>query len=140
VLNARTYNQTAVGTFGQALPALTAADALLPGEVGYLAQLRGTADFRSNIGGVNLGSGDSVALVAIELHDATGAQIGNTLTLTLPPGQWRQFNDVFALSNAGSRDTAFATVRLTAGDAAWVYGSLIDARTGDPTTIVVTRR
>ena len=48
LLTARTFNQSAGGTYGQALPAVTAADALLPGEIGYLPQLRGTADKRQD--------------------------------------------------------------------------------------------
>ena len=120
------------------MPALTAADALAPGEVGVLPQLRQSTGFRTNIGAVNLGAGS--ATLRVKLYRADGVQVGGDVSLSVPAGEWRQSNDVFSASGAGDQDVAFATVELTAGDAVWAYASLVDNRTGDPTTIAVAKR
>ena len=137
-VTARTFNQTADGTYGQSLPALTAADALTAGDVGVLPQLRKSVDFRTNIGAVNLGASNTT--LRIRLFGATGDQVGSDLSLSVPPDKWRQINDVFIVSGAGNQEVAFATVEVIGGEAVWAYGSLIDARTGDPTTIAVMKR
>ncbi len=58
------------------------------------------------------------------------------MTQTVQPSAWRQVNDVFATAGAGSRHWAFATVEVdTSGGLVWAYGSVVDAETGDPTTM-----
>ncbi len=54
--SSRAYDETAAGTLGAEYPALTAADALAFGRTGVLLPLRKGADYRSNVGVVNLGS------------------------------------------------------------------------------------
>ena len=137
-VTARTYNSTADGTYGQSLPALTSADALRPGATGTLPMLRSGAEFRTNVGALNLGDGP--ATVVVRLFGAAGTQVGDDVTTDIPANEWRQVNDVFAASGAGEQATAFATVTVTAGDAVWVYASLIDNRTGDPSTIEMLKR
>lgn len=137
-LASRTYNQTESGTFGQLYPAISGADALQPGQVGLLPQLRKNASFRTNVGFVNLG--DAPVEVAFTLFDSTGTRLGSTKVMSAEPGAWVQQYDVFAAVGAGSRDVAYATVEVsTPGGRAWAYASVVDAATGDPTTITVLR-
>lgn len=137
VLNARTYNQASNGTYGQRYPALTAADAIPAGGTGVIGQLKKTASARTNVGAVNLGP--TPAVVKIRLFGSTGAQVGNVTTLALAPYRWLQQDDIFQWSGAGTQAIAYATVTVeTAGAAVWAYGSVIDATTGDPTTLPIT--
>ncbi len=136
LVTSRTYNQTAAGTFGQYYPALMEAHALRAGQTGVLPQLRKTSEFRTNIGAANLGN--AAASVAVRLHGASGQQVGSTRTIAVEAGRWKQESDIFTTSGAGTQEVAYATVTvLGAGDLVWVYASVIDARTGDPTTIPV---
>jgi PKD repeat protein len=135
-LASRTYNQTSSGTYGQSYPALRSSDALASGRVGLLPQLRKSSAFRTNIGVLNLGSAS--ATVSIALWSSTGSQLGTTKVMTVAGGRWTQQYDIFAAVGAGSQEVAYATVSLeTQGAAVWAYASLIDAATGDPTTIPV---
>lgn len=135
-ITARTFNQTPSGTFGQYLPALTAADAIPGGATGVLPQLRKNAAFRTNVGGVNLGT--AACTVEVRLFGSTGVQVGSTKSLAIDPQRWKQQFDIFADVNAGDQDIAYAKVTVQpAGAQAWVYASVVDAATGDPTTIPV---
>jgi PKD repeat protein len=136
-VSARTYNQeTSARTFGQSYPALTAADGLATGQMGLLPGLKGNAAFRTNIGFANLGS--AACTVSYSLRDGTGARIGSSRAVSVPAAAWKQDNDVFTRSGAGSREIAYAEVAVdTASCRIWAYASLIDNSTGDPTTIGV---
>jgi hypothetical protein len=134
VLNSRTYNQTATGTYGQRYPALTPADAIPAGTIAIIPQLRKNAAYRTNIGVQNMGA--SSVLVDVKLIGTNGAQLGKTKTFNVPARRWLQQDDIFESSNAGSAATAYATVEVrTSGGLVWAYASVIDVRTGDPTTI-----
>jgi len=75
----------------------------------------------------------------IRIYDATGLQAGGNVRLTVPAWRWLQQNDIFAAAGVSSTvDIAYAQVRVeTAGGKAWFYASVIDATTGDPTTVPV---
>ena len=137
-VSSRTYNQSSTGTFGQNYPALTTADALTSGEIGILPQLKKNAAFRTNVGIVNLGGAE--CSVRLRFFSAAGTQVGEK-TLTAGVGRWTQQSDVFANVGAGTQEIAYATVEvLTANGLAWTYASVVDAATGDPTTVPVQRR
>jgi len=132
----RTYNQTPDGTFGQYEPALSAADALPAGTVGYLPLVRGGSDFRTNVGIAN--PGDRTVTARVRLLGRDGAQLGSDVMLAADPGRWAQRDRIFASAGAEHEDFAAAEVTLSpAGARAWVYASVIDNATGDPTTIPV---
>jgi hypothetical protein len=135
-LSSRTYNQTPTGTFGQYLPALTVSHGTAGDAEGLLPQLRSNADFRTNVGLVNLGAGQETAM--LRLFGPDGAQLGTTQTVTVEAGRWFQINDIFQAAGAGDHDVAYATVTATNEDALlWAYASVVDNSSGDPTTIPV---
>lgn len=132
----RTYNKTPTGTFGQYYPALTEAHALRAGQTGVLPQLKKSITFRTNLGAINLGS--ATASVTAKLFNGAGLQVGSSRTITVDAGKWKQESDIFATSGAGTQDVAYATVEVSgANDLVWVYASVVDGTTGDPTTIPV---
>ncbi len=136
VITSRTYNQTASGTYGQYYPALTAAHAFTPGQLGVVAQLRRSDAFRTNVGIQAIGPMD--ATVALKAYNAQGNQVGSTVTRTVAAGRYWQADDFLgpSFANAGNQAVAYVTVDVRTG-AAWVYGSVIDNATGDPTTLPV---
>jgi uncharacterized repeat protein (TIGR01451 family) len=138
-ITSRTYNQGAAGTYGQFYPGLTVNDAIGAGRVGVLPQLKKTAATRTNVGVQNLGATPCTVLVT--LHSTAGAQVGSGKSITVPGWKWLQVNDIFAATGAGNQSLAYATVEVqTPGGTVWAYASVIDAATGDPTTISVIER
>lgn len=133
-VTARTYNQTAGGTFGQYLPAVTAAEGFGVGAVGVIPQLKKNTGFRSNLGVLNLSPFDVVA--EIRLYNSSGAQAGDVATRTVRANEYFQIDDVFSKLSAGELNTAYGTIQVkTSGGRVWAYGSVVDNSTGDPTTI-----
>jgi hypothetical protein len=133
LVNARTCNASAEGTFGQFMPGVEVGDAMTSGQLGRLSLLSNTAAFRTNVGFLNLG-GDPAG-VRITLHDASGAVVGSQ-ELQIPAGRWRQLNDVFVAVGAGEVANGYATVEvLSDGGTVWGYASVIDNSTGDPTMV-----
>lgn len=133
-LTARTYNQTATGSFGQYLPALTAAEGFGRGTTAVVPMLAKSQEFRSNLGVLNLSPFD--VEVEIRLFDIYSQQQGDPHTRTVRAREYFQLDDVFAVLGAPSLDAAYATVEvMTAGGRVWAYGSLVDNATGDPTTV-----
>lgn len=135
-ITARTYNQTASGTFGQYYPAMVTTQALVAGQVGVIPHLKKNTAFRSNLGVLNLGT--AAVTIAIKLYSTSGAQLGSTKTESVGIGRFWQQDDVFGALGAGSQDLAYATVEVqTSGGRVWAYGSVVDNVTGDPTTVPV---
>jgi len=133
----RTYNETPQGTFGQYMPSVETGSGLASGEVGVLPHLSQNGAYRTHVGLANLSTGLSCS-GRITLHDQGGDTIGSPVTLAVEPGRSLQQDYVFTAAGAGPRDVAYATVEvLTAGCRMWAYGSVVDAATGDPTTIPV---
>ena len=134
VVTARTYNASASGTYGQFLPGVDESDGLAYGQSGVISQLAKNVDFRTNIGFVNLG--EASCQVRVTLRSSAGAAVGSQRTVAVPATGWKQDNDIFQAANAGTHVNAYATVEvLTPGCEVWGYGSVVDNRSGDPTTI-----
>jgi len=137
LVTARTFNDAPSGTFGQFLPGLDAAAALVPGEAGYLSQLKSTDVFRTNIGFTNYGEAECTARV--RLYDAQGVELKITYA-TVPPGGWLQQNRVFERADVAPVSLGYAVVEvLTPGCEVWTYASVVDNTSGDPTTVPVVR-
>ncbi len=132
-VTSRTFNQAATGTFGQAFDGVVSADGLGDGGSFVLQQLTEADTYRTNIGVLNMGP--EAASVSIALHDRLGNEVG-TVELNVPIGQTVQENQVFR-NRFGRSDIVggYAVVTAVSGSGIWTYGSVVDNRTGDPTTI-----
>lgn len=139
VVDSRTWSEGAGGgTFGQGIPAVAwnqNSDLSEPERriVGFEASER----FRSNLGIVNLTSGEMIFLVTI--LDASGVEAARTF-LRVEPFWQKQFNGI--LDDLGLDGGGFTAVVLleswtgTSGAPDFVvYGSRIDRWTNDPTYI-----
>lgn len=134
MVTARTYNVTENGTFGQFMPGLDESAVLAEGEIGFLPQIRRSSAFRTNIGLQNRTALPTT--VEVMLFDAHGSALGDVVEVTVPPVGWVQVNDVFIEAGAGACELGCATVVVTTpGGKVWAYASVVDNRTGDPTTI-----
>jgi len=139
VVTARTYNVGEDGSFGSFMPGVTTADGLSRGELGILSQLTGNNDFRTNVGLVNLS--DKSCQVRVRVLNASGGTVGTAVTETISARNFKQINNVFGATGAGTRNNAYATVEvLTSGCEVWAYGAVIDGTgafpgTDDATTI-----
>jgi len=130
----RTFNSSVDGTFGQSLPGVSTSVSMNDSQYGIISPVRKTSQFRTNIGVINTGS--RTCTVDLVFGDSTGFIIGNTITINLAPGEWKQVNE--ALKKAGISRANAAVVLLqirTAGAEVWAYGSVIDNSSGDPTAL-----
>jgi hypothetical protein len=127
------------GTVGQSYPGVAMPDTIGPGQQAVLPQLRQNADYRTNVGFLNLAESD--ATVTVTFHDAAGTSIGATVTATVPARRWVQLLTPLVTSGAGETAQAWAEVTVTsAGGAVWAYASVIDNHTGDPATVLMLKR
>jgi len=135
IVTSRTYNQTAGGTFGQSLDGVTPGDGLVPGRRVLLGPLYENDAFRTNIGVLNMGP--EPATLRVELFDDSGVEIG-AYEVEVASGQVYQEGRPFS-ARFGRSDIAggYAVVSVEAGSSIWAYASVIDAATGDPTTVAM---
>jgi hypothetical protein len=137
LVSSRTYNLGESGTFGQYLDGIVADETVAAGARVWLPQLHQNQDFRTNIGVHNNGAAD--ARVEISLHHADGGLLG-TRKRTIPAGERYQFQEPF--DRIAGRDDivgGYAVVEVLSGEGVSTYGSVIDNRTNDPTTVAMVR-
>jgi len=132
-VTSRTYNLAPSGTFGQALDGVSWSDGLAQGDAVYLQQLKQNDTFRTNIGVLNMGT--MTLRVGVTLYDRLGDLVGS-YELDVPAGRTVQDNRPFS-ARFGRDDIlgGFARLSVESGAGAWAYASVIDGRTGDPTTV-----
>jgi hypothetical protein len=133
IVTARTFDQTANGTFGQFIPAVTPADsvAAIDGRSLQLLQLESSNRFRTNIGIAETTGHAATAQVSVILADS---KVIPTIEIPLQANEFRQFS----LADFGLGDVynARVTIRVTDGDGkVTAYGSVIDQITQDPTYV-----
>ena len=128
----RTYNDSELGTVGQSLLGVTSEQSMTGGESGTISPVKRTPDFRTNIGFINTGIlSCSVETIFI---DGDGSRIGNPVTVTLKPGEWKQKNDILGKAGIEYAPLAYAVLSVNkVGATVWAYASVIDNATGDPT-------
>jgi len=134
IVSARTYNETASGTFGQFIPQFAAADAATVSRPGTLVQLaQSTArdhGRRTNIGVIN--ASDVPTRVAVRLYAASG-QLLATRAVDLGAFGAQQLNDTFqGLVGSDLAGGSAEVVPFAEGAAVHAYASVVDNLTGDP--------
>jgi PKD repeat protein len=128
----RTFNQSDSGTYGQSLPGVAAADLVAAGQRVRVLFMTENAAFRSNLGLLN--GVDNPIAVRWELFAADGSSLRTGETAL---GAWgnTQLNRVFG--DFAPIEAAYADVWTeTAGATFTCYGSVLDAATSDPTTVL----
>ena len=132
-VSSRTFTGGAGGTYGQEIPAIPMAELVKGGTELVLLMLRQDGAFRTNLGVTN-GSHEPI-VVEIALFDAEGRTLG-TVDRELPPLGWEQVDGALAEVGAAPLSDAYAVVSASPSTARFAaYASIVDAVTGDPTTI-----
>ena len=131
IVTSRTYNISAAGTFGQGIPGLSGAGLIQAGERMRVVFMSEDDAFRANLGMLN-GTGSAMT-VHYALYGADGTVLSEG-TKDLRAWENTQLNRVF---QAYAPVSGYVDVWTdTAGAAFAAYGSVVDAGTGDPTTIL----
>lgn len=147
LVQGRIYNDTANGTFGQSFPGIPWYNyvSVNSSAVGLdkvsINGIRNNTNYRTNIGLVNASQFSSTVL-RIRLFNNTGTQIAS-IDKTLPPLGHTQFSVAAeAPTFAGDGYATVEQVSVTpapgqsdANPGFMAYGSLLDNRTSDPTTL-----
>lgn len=129
-VGARSYNSTPSGTYGQYMPAIEepTSPRSLQGTVPWLKR---DANFRTNLGFLNLGSQACSGTVVVS--DNKGKDVFER-PIAIPALGWVQLFNILA-GAAGAPTLATASLVAPSDCAVWSYASMVDGRTGDPTTI-----
>ncbi len=100
--------------YGQFMPALTAADAAVPGKPLTLAGLRQNDVFRTTLWLYN--PGDQVATYNVRYFDLDGHELPGETGVHAPPGKFRQINPgALPLPEGGVPDGFTARIEVTSG-------------------------
>jgi PKD repeat protein len=141
IVSSRSFNQAGnhvrKETFGQRLAATPLDQALACGDEGYLVHLVQSQSTRTNLGFANPSA--SRIDVEVEVRSPSGDTLGRQWH-ALEPYSTMQQNHFMRTMGIAPIEDAYAVVRcLTEGASIVPYASVIDAVTGDPTTIDITR-
>jgi hypothetical protein len=137
VVTARTYNQTAQGTYGQFIPAATPEEAVTKGSRPLqILQVEESKDYQSNIGFAEV-SGKAVTL-EVSVFESGHATATGLLEVKLAPNEFRQIDSLLSTLDpplAGIYN-ARISVRVKDGEgSAIAYLSLVDQKSHDPTYV-----
>ncbi len=132
--SSRTFTGGTLGTYGQAVPEVTATD--LPSST-YLTAITSNASYRTNIGIVNRSA--DFNSVNMALYDANGSLIG-AANLSIAPSSFQQLplSTYFPAMSGRTLDAGSIVVTATQPGAISVYASVIDNRTQDPIYVQAT--
>ncbi len=130
VASSRTYNLSDMGTFGQSIFSVDERFALNAGEKAYLFMGRQNEIFRFNVGFLN--ASETATTVRVIARNADGSIIG---THEYQIGSWTLVQkNRFIKDFAAEVDLVTLEFEITDGNEGplYVYGSLVDNLTGDP--------
>ncbi|MCK6684186.1 MAG: PKD domain-containing protein [Thermoanaerobaculia bacterium] len=128
-VTSRTYNASANGTYGLAVPARIGVQLLGPGDRGNLIQLTSDAGYRCNLALASHGSVESKVLV--RGFDEKGRLVGEQ-TWTVPGEGRVQVNRIFDVLGAGQALPAGRLeLDVVSGGRIYAYATVIDNKTGD---------
>ncbi len=137
MVGSRIYSEAADGsTVGQFMDGLTSADGIGAGQSAIVPQLIQGWNYRSNIGLVNMGG--TTASGTIELYDDDGRLVGS-YGFSVGAGKNYQDSQPFSRRFGTNVYGGYAKIVVNSGSGVWAYGSVIDGRTNDATTIPMKR-
>jgi uncharacterized repeat protein (TIGR01451 family) len=133
VVTARTFNDTAAGTLGQFLQAVTPADAVGTGERSLqLLQMEDSPRYRTNLGLAEVTGKAATAEITVILPDS---KVAPKVSIPLAAFEYRQFPIISSLG-LGNVYNARISVKVIDGQGkVTTYGSVIDQKTQDPTFV-----
>jgi hypothetical protein len=133
VATARTYNQTANGTYGQFIPGVTVAQSIGAGDRALnILQLEQSSRIRTNVGFAETSGQPATLEVSVILPDT---KVTPFLTVDLAANEFKQI-PLGAFNLGDAVYNARVTVKVIGGSGkVTAYGSAIDMTTQDPTYV-----
>lgn len=134
VVSARTFDQDVAGTYGQFVPAVTAADGVGRGDLPLqLLQVEESDNFRTNVGITEVtGSPATVEISAV----VPEAKVSGVITADLGPNEFIQYNSIMKSLGYPIAYNVRVSIKVIAGTGRVAgYASVIDNRTADPTYV-----
>lgn len=133
VVTTRTYDQTATGTVGQFITAVTPEQATgVGGRALQILQVEDSSRYRANVGVAEVSGKTATVEITVNLPES---KVSPKVQLTLRPFEFRQLPVVSGLG-LGAVYNARLSVSVVSGDGRVTgYASVIDRTTGDPTYI-----
>jgi uncharacterized repeat protein (TIGR01451 family) len=135
LLMSRTFNRPegdGAGTFGQSIPGIALTDMTAEGVTERILFMSENSAFRANVGCQN-GVGTNIR-IRLELFSADGTSL-EVRNMDLQPWSNSQFSRIFL--DHQPVDVGFVDVQSSTPGARFLcYGSVLDAETSDPTTIL----
>jgi hypothetical protein len=131
-VSSRTYALTPDGTYGQAIPALSASALAEAGTILSLQHLAQSETYRTNVGMVE-GAGHAAA-VRVRVYDAAGHELTH-FDVNLARLEHRQFNALLAEHGITSDNVRIDLELLSSDARLGAYASTVDSRTADPTLV-----
>jgi hypothetical protein len=129
----RTYNQTANGTFGQFIPAVTSTDgANLASRALHILQVEDSVRYRTNIGVAEVTGNSAVVEITVNLPDG---KITPKVQIPLGANEFRQFAIIKELGLQNVYNAQVNVKVISGNGAVTAYGSVIDMKTSDPTYV-----
>jgi CubicO group peptidase (beta-lactamase class C family) len=132
-VTSRTYDQDAVGTFGQSIDSICGTCGLKTGDSVVLMQLREDYDHRSNIGITN--GWKRPANVQITLFDGDGSEVASLVQTVQPESTVQVLRPFRSVGGRADVESGYAVVTVQFGRNVVVYGSVVDNGSNDPTPI-----
>jgi uncharacterized repeat protein (TIGR01451 family) len=133
VVTGRTYDQTPVGTVGQFIEAVTAADAV--GKLDRALQILQAEDsvrYRTNVGIAEVTGKPATVEVSVVLPDS---KISPKTTIQLPANGFFQANVIHGLGLSNVYNVRVAVKVINGDGKITAYGSVVDMKTQDPTFV-----
>ena len=125
----RTFTPGSTGTFGQSIPGIPTSQAMVTGDSADLLYIDNSADYRTNVGLVDVSGAGSVATLQAYAPDGTAA--GAPYTATLAANEPLQINGVLGVLGVGSGANYRIAVTIVSGKVI-PYVSQVDNASGDP--------
>jgi uncharacterized repeat protein (TIGR01451 family) len=133
VVSARTYNDTASGTLGQFIPAVTGKQAVGNGERALqVLQVEESAKFRTNVGIAEVTGNAAVVELSVILPDS---KVSPKVTIPLGAFESLQFPVITSLGLSNTYNARVSVKVIEGSGRITAYGSLVDQATQAPTYI-----
>lgn len=130
-ITSRTFNLSPAGEFGQDIPALTAAQAITFGDTGILNGPANAAASRFNFG-VFVSEKTTIEWRLVRREGTIAGSSLRTYQAGTQTQHTAHVNNPFGDAPLQDNDVILAQVRT---GQAWIYGSIVDNQSGDPTYV-----
>jgi uncharacterized repeat protein (TIGR01451 family) len=133
VVTGRTYNQTATGTYGQFIPAVTAIDAVgVSDRALHVLQVEDSPRYRTNFGVAEVTGNAATVRIMVYLPDS---KVTPKIDIPLAAYEYRQFPIIQSMGLGNTYNARISVQVIDGTGKITAYGSIVDQATQDPTYV-----